>query len=143
MLCVYMVYTIHITLLLPSGPSGDDGQTYCKPLLWMFKPISLTHINLFPSGTSGGDGQTYCEAAWMDVYSRCPPAVVRPGVVRRKAMCYTLYTGVNTPLLYLLLYLHYHIYTYVHPLYMYTHHIYTIYTPNKPHIHSIYTLQNA
>ena len=50
----------------------------------------LTHITLLlPSGTSGGDGQTYREAAWMDVYSRCPPTVVRPGVVRREAMCYT------------------------------------------------------
>ena len=60
----------------------------------MYKPISLTRINLFHSGASGGDGQTYREAAWVDVYSRCPPAVVRTSVVRREVMCYscTLYT---------------------------------------------------
>ena len=43
------------------------------------------------------------------------------------------------------LHLHYHIYTYVHPLYMYTHHIYTMYTPNTPlytpYIHPIYALK--
>ena len=30
------------------------------------------------------------------------------------------------------LHLHFHIYTYVHPLYMYIHYIYTTYTPNTP-----------
>ena len=36
------------------------------------------------------------------------------------------------PFITLLIYLHYHIYTYVHLIYMYTHHIYTICTPNTP-----------
>ena len=58
----------------------------------------------------------------------CIPSIVREEDLSVNPSCYTL----DSPFIHL----HYHTFTDVHSLYMYTHHIYTIYTP---YIHHIYT----
>ena len=83
-----------------------------------------TGYNASIGNSHNGDGDE------ISIFNGLTTVTVLPGdmlYVEEDLSVYPVYT-LYTPFIHL----HYHIYTYVHPLYMYIHHIYTIYTPNTP-----------